>query len=330
MASRAYTVDDCRHYSEARGGRCVSAAGVVQQFESIGDFAAAASRMAVPWSIRTGPGNFRAAIAQEPFADSLFGELRYDPCSGVRDREEIARSPEDYVCLTIYEEGAMRMIQHGRTIDAKAGDFMLWDASTPSSFECLAPTRCKLIWLPQRVFRRHGASFDALADQVIPASSTVATLVGHHLRQLHQLVAAFHDRQKSQVFEASIEFILSCLPDQHATADLTRQQEILVARARREIEARMSKGSDITPAAIADALGISVRYLHRLFALTGQSLLEYAKAQRLERARRMLARGDCRMNIAEIAQDVGFYDSSHFNKAFKRRFGVAPSRYRPG
>ena len=307
----------------------MSEAAVVQQFETIGDFAAAASRMAVPWSIRTGPGYFRAAISQEPFADSLFGELRYFPCSGVRDRDEIARSSSDYVCLTLYEEGTMRMIQHGRTLNAKAGDFMLWDAATPSEFECLSPTRCKLIWLPLRVFNRHVASFESLAEQVIPGSSMVAALVGLHLRQLHQLVATFPEHQKAHVFEASIEFILSCLPDQRPATGLTRQQEMLVTRARREIEARMGE-QDITPTAIADALGISVRYLHRLFASTGHSVLEYANSQRLERARRMLARGGCRLNIAEIAQDVGFYDSSHFNKAFKRRFGVAPSRYRPG
>ncbi|WP_174362252.1 AraC family ligand binding domain-containing protein [uncultured Caballeronia sp.] len=32
-------------------------------------------------------------------------------------------------------------------------------------------------------------------------------------------------------------------------------------------------------------------------------------------------------SIADVAQDVGFYDQSHFNRAFRRAFGVAPSRY---
>lgn len=307
----------------------MSAAGVVQQFESIGEFAAAASRMEVSWAIRPGSGQFRAAISQEPFADSLFGELQYGPCSGVRDRDEIARSAENYVCLTLYEEGEMQIVQRGRTIHAKAGDFVLWDASTPSEFECISPTRCKLIWLPVRVFNRHVAGFESLADQVIPGSSMAATIVGNHVRQLSPLLSAFPDQQKSQVFEASIEFILSCLPEQRMLPGMTRQQAMLVERARGEIDARLGEG-EVTPGAVAEALGISVRYLHRVFALTGQSVLEYANGQRLDRARRMLARGDGRMNIAEIAQEAGFYDSSHFNKAFKRRFGVAPSQYRRG
>lgn len=307
----------------------MSAAGVIQQFESIGEFAAAASRLEVPWAIRPGSGQFRAAISQEPFDDSLFGELQYYPCSGVRDRDEIERSSEDYVCLTLYEEGEMRIVQRGRTIHAKAGDFVLWDASTPSEFECLSPTRCKLIWLPVRVFNRHVASFDRLADQVIPGDSLASAIVGNHVRQLHPLLSAFPDTQRSHVFESSIEFILSCLPEQRTMPGMTRQQAALVERAQREIDARLGE-KDVGPGAIAEALGISVRYLHRVFALTGQSVLEYANVVRLERARRLLMRGAGRVNIAEIAQEVGFYDSSHFNKAFKRKFGVAPSQYRRG
>lgn len=46
---------------------------------------------------------------------------------------------------------------------------------------------------------------------------------------------------------------------------------------------------------------------------------------RLERACLMLHRGT--QSIAEVAQAVGFYDQSHFNRAFRRAFGCAPSRY---
>ena len=305
----------------------MSTGGVVQIFESVGEFASAASRMEVGWTIRPGSGQFRAAITQEPFADSLFGELQYYPCSGVRDADEIARSHEDYVCLTLYEEGDMRLIQRGRTIDARAGDFVVWDASVPSMFECLAPTRCKLIWLPQRLFNRYVAGFDCLENQIIPGTSLAASVIGTHVRQLHPMLAAFPAARQAKIFESSIEFILSCLPGQPLAPDLTKQQAALLARARDAIAERIG-GGEITPAIIAAELGISVRYLHRVFALTGQSLLEYVTAQRLDRARRMLVGGPGRVNIAAIAQDVGFYDSSHFNKAFKRQYGVAPSRYR--
>lgn len=46
---------------------------------------------------------------------------------------------------------------------------------------------------------------------------------------------------------------------------------------------------------------------------------------RLEHACGLLARGS--KTIAEVAHGVGFYDQSHFNRAFRQAFGVAPSRY---
>lgn len=46
---------------------------------------------------------------------------------------------------------------------------------------------------------------------------------------------------------------------------------------------------------------------------------------RLERACSLLSRRSTA--IAEVAQEVGFYDQSHFNRAFRQAFGVAPSSY---
>jgi AraC-like DNA-binding protein len=47
---------------------------------------------------------------------------------------------------------------------------------------------------------------------------------------------------------------------------------------------------------------------------------------RLERACGLLSRSG--QPIIDVAQAVGFYDQSHFNRAFRQAFGVAPSRYR--
>jgi AraC-like DNA-binding protein len=46
--------------------------------------------------------------------------------------------------------------------------------------------------------------------------------------------------------------------------------------------------------------------------------------RRLQRARRMIAAG---ASLAQIAIEAGFSDQSHFNRQFKKAFGMTPGRW---
>lgn len=56
---------------------------------------------------------------------------------------------------------------------------------------------------------------------------------------------------------------------------------------------------------------------------TGQSVHQYVIARRLAAGRDLLETTP--LSIAEVAEQVGFADHSHFARAFKRCYGVAPS-----
>jgi len=85
----------------------------------------------------------------------------------------------------------------------------------------------------------------------------------------------------------------------------------------------------LTPSSIASAMGISVRRLNELFAQCQTSVTEWIIAERLERCRsRLLLRGRVRETICQVAYEEGFKNISHFNRAFKNRFGESPSKLR--
>ncbi|MEN3112661.1 AraC family ligand binding domain-containing protein [Uliginosibacterium paludis] len=65
-----------------------------------------------------------------------------------------------------------------------------------------------------------------------------------------------------------------------------------------------------------------LRRFSRRFGLTPHNWLIRL---RLERACHLLARGG--RTVAELAQELGFYDQSHFTRCFRAAFGVAPTRY---
>ncbi len=65
------------------------------------------------------------------------------------------------------------------------------------------------------------------------------------------------------------------------------------------------------------------RRFKRIFQLTPQQFLLHV---RINAACQMLASTD--RNVSEIALRVGFYDQSHFTKAFRRELGITPTAYR--
>lgn len=67
------------------------------------------------------------------------------------------------------------------------------------------------------------------------------------------------------------------------------------------------------------------QFLRRFERTTGLTPYAWLIRLRLERACLLLMAPGA--NIAEVSQAVGFYDQSHFNRAFKQAYGLAPSRY---
>ena len=97
-------------------------------------------------------------------------------------------------------------------------------------------------------------------------------------------------------------------------------------RARRIIEARCCD-PELDMATLAGLVGLSASALHRRFkAQYGLSPMRYLAEQRMERAARLLAKDD--MPLAELGLSVGYGDQSAFTRAFRRRHGVPPARYR--
>ena len=86
---------------------------------------------------------------------------------------------------------------------------------------------------------------------------------------------------------------------------------------------------ELSAAALAKRLGITPRYVHRLFETEGTTFSQFVLARRLMLARRLLA-DPCndQRTVTEIAYEVGFGDLSYFNRAFRRRFGITPTEAR--
>ncbi|SEM52416.1 helix-turn-helix domain-containing protein [Streptacidiphilus jiangxiensis] len=91
------------------------------------------------------------------------------------------------------------------------------------------------------------------------------------------------------------------------------------------IEARLAE--PLSVAGIAKAAGVSHNHLTRLFrAATGETVVGYLRARRMERARHFLQATT--LSIPAVAASVGIPDLQAFNKACRRALGASPRAVR--
>lgn len=101
--------------------------------------------------------------------------------------------------------------------------------------------------------------------------------------------------------------------------------EALVARAEKYVEDHLER-SDLSVEELSHELGISRVYLYKkLVATTGKTPIEFIRILRLKRAAQLLR--ESRLNVSEIAYQVGFNNPKYFSKYFKEEYGVLPSAY---
>lgn len=99
-----------------------------------------------------------------------------------------------------------------------------------------------------------------------------------------------------------------------------------VAPVIKEIETNFASG--ITVQELSSRVYISPQYLSRLFGrFLGCSSYEYLTSYRINKAKEFLLTYP-RMEVQEIAQRVGFPDSSHFIVMFKKITGMTPLEFR--
>jgi AraC-like DNA-binding protein len=129
------------------------------------------------------------------------------------------------------------------------------------------------------------------------------------------------DEQASAINEVAARF----LHDRAGTLDLTGgsvRPHPAVATACALLDAADDK---LPLEDLAQAIDMNHRYVISLFKHSiGVPPHQYVMARRIERARRLLNRGQA---LNAVAADAGFNDQSHLTHDFKRVFGVTPGAY---
>ena len=244
----------------------------------------------------------------------------------------IRKDATDVIVLWFVKRGSLCISQPGGNTIARAGDFTLTKSMTPFTIECETDENSEHevlhLLVPSHVFRRFiphevTAGFSKVAEgRMFAICEDILTNLLDGADELSERSEQLLVEGALSVLSDAIKGCENLVPERQSIAD-RRLQEVL-----RYVEIHLSDPK-LSTATVAEACGISPRYMSLLLKQQGTSFKELVWDKRLKIAQRWLSStrpGD--ISIAEIAFRVGFKSPAHFSRMFKRVFDKGPREYR--
>ncbi len=271
---------------------------------------------------------FRAEVTAQSLGGLRIATVVSEPHAVFRSLDMIHRSPEDDFLVNLAISGRAVVAQDGREAVLRPGDFTVYDSARPYRINCPDPFRLLVLKIPRDLFVSHCQLPPGATAAAVQGDRGVGALFSSFFRRLPAHTQGLLPEVVGQVGVNVLELLATVLSDLASDVRPALPREAQLLRARRYITGHLSDPG-LSPATVAEALGLSVRYLHLLFQAESTSPFRWILERRLELAARLLA--DPRQasrSITSIAFAVGFKDASHFTRVFKHRYAVGLRDYR--
>lgn len=268
---------------------------------------------------------FHASLLQKTGGPLSMSRINVDSEQIVsRTRSAIARSLTSQFDLVWLMEGQGLLIHAGREIELKSGSCVLIDIRREFSFTTRGCSHVLSAHLPSHWLATRLASPEDFVARPVDADSLWGRTLIHGMQALAEGPHQFFAEEAGADLIANA-FALAIGPNPKA---VTRHGSRLYGRLLECL--RASAGIEgFNAAALAEQIGISLRYLHALFASNGTTFGSELLEIKLGRAARLLRDPSfMTTSVAEIGRISGFCEPSHFSRRFRRRFDQTPAAYR--
>ena len=219
--------------------------------------------------------------------------------------------------------------QAGREAVLEAGDFTLCDASQPYSVSFTEANHMLCLKMPAELVASRLGDVERMVCVPMSAQRGGAAMFSSFLRTVW---AQLQDEPGDDGWGETVADVILDLLTLVYRPLLPGAGSQRAARLR-QAQAHIQDGlcdPELDVGTVAEAMGVSARYLQLVFAEAGTTPSAYILERRLDLAAERLRHGVGRGGVTQVALAVGFNDLTHFGRAFRRRFGVSPSDYNAG
>ena len=258
------------------------------------------------------------------------GETRTNAHVIERTPDLIRHYPRDSVFINVVCQGDAFLYQRGHCANLRPGDVLFYDARHPYLMGCASTLHLLHIDLPIEHFQARFARTSLNQPLLRSGAAGAGRLYSATLRRLLDdvMLHADADAASGATLREQVSELLGALMTGSAGNHPSAPGASHVLAAHAHIDAHL-QDETLSLQSVADAVGISVRHLSRLFAQHDTSVAELIIQKRLSRARDELS--DPRFaeqTISATAYRWGFASHAHFSRAFKAAFDVTPTELR--
>lgn len=289
---------------------------------------AAIAAAVVPLDIRAEDGiTFRGQLRRATVDHVGIFQLVTTPHTVRRTPELISVDDARFYKVSLQLSGSGTLEQDGRTAILEPGDLAIYDTHRPYRLHFSEPSQAMVMVFPQELVDLTPEDVSCVTATCFPEGHGFGRMINPFFvelgRNLDQLHGTFASRLVHSALDLMVTMLSQELHERHDTPARGLGREV-----RQHILRRLGDET-MTPASIAAAHYISLRYLYTIFSEEGQTVSAWIRSRRLERIRRDLADPlHTDRSISAVAGRWGLHDAAHFSRIFKAEFGESPSAYR--
>jgi AraC-like DNA-binding protein len=263
---------------------------------------------------------FSAHMVLDQAPGLRLGDITAAPQIVVRSDRSSAPDRADELGLLIQLQGTAQ-IDHAQTQTLlQQGDAMVLDNARAYRLNMPQRFRQAVLLMPRSAWASRLSDVAPQAGQRVPATASGRLLLAF-ARSLMTESAQLGEPGLSAAAMPLMDLMCAaCAPTKLSAAE-SKSVSALRRRVLQSLRDQLTL-PHLCPALVAQQNGISVRYLHRLFQLQGQTFMGEVTRQRMNLCERLM-RAATRKSLptSELAIRCGYADDSTFRRAFKAHFG---------
>jgi|GEM_PF-632751 len=237
---------------------------------------------------------------------------------------------EDSIFVLINLDGNVSAAQDGREARLSSGSFCVCDGARPWIINLIDHARNAVVIMPGNQLREIFPDWPQITAMQISSGEGAPAIFFELIASLCRHRDTVKEESAAEIARTIIDSLAAALRSlpQYCQAAPSHLETYHKERIRNYVTAQL-RDPNLSVESVALEVGLSTRYVHRLFATEVMPLMKWVWMERLDHCCRDLSLGSMRnRTVSEIAFYWGFNNPAHFSRAFRIRFGLSPTEYR--